>query len=143
MKIDRIELDSELYQKELDLRYRILRKPIGMTKEQVCSPVERQCDHFVMNDEEHVYGCVLLHRESATSGRLLQMAVDKSLQGNGLGARLVSALEAYAASVGITSVVLHSRQVAAGFYERLGYETFGEPFNEVGIRHVIMRKCIQ
>ena len=143
MKIDIIDLNHHLYNGELDLRFRVLREPLGMTRAQVPFPKEDEFIHFVLTDGTDVHGCVLFHRESAVSGRLLQMAVDPSQQGNGLGGKLVSKLETYVEGLGITTVTLHSREIAAGFYSSLGYERFGEPFTEVGINHLMMRKDLK
>jgi len=142
MEIKRVKLDSDDYLQELELRYRLLREPLGMTREQVCSPIEMECEHFIILDAGQICGCVLLHIDSPTTGRLLQMAVDSSQQGKGLGARLVSALESYAAKQGISNIHLHSREAAKGFYGRLGYVCYGEPFVEVGIAHIAMSKEI-
>ena len=140
LKVVQIDKNSPLYQLELELRFAVLREPLGMTRGQVKSPVEEQCLHFVLTSGTDVYGCVLLHLESATNGRLLQMAVAKSRQGEGLGSVLVKALEAHAINIGMASISLHSRAVAAGFYSSLGYCAYGEPFVEVGIDHVMMRR---
>jgi predicted GNAT family N-acyltransferase len=135
-----IDKHSPLYQSELMLRFLVLREPIGMTLEQVTSSIEDQCLHFVLTLGNEVYGCVLLHLESSTNGRLLQMAVATNRQGEGLGSVLVKALEAHAIKLGMVSISLHSRVEASGFYSSLGYKEFGERFMEVGIEHVKMRK---
>jgi predicted GNAT family N-acyltransferase len=49
-------------------------------------------------------------------------------------------LEAEGRERGFESFLLHSQTQAAGFYERLGYERFGDEFDEAGIPHVKMRK---
>jgi predicted GNAT family N-acyltransferase len=42
----------------------------------------------------------------------------------------------------MTSVFLHSRHYAAGFYEKLGYSICSEVFQEVGMDHFAMEKGI-
>jgi predicted GNAT family N-acyltransferase len=37
-------------------------------------------------------------------------------------------------------MVVHARDVAVGFYERLGYQSVGEPFVEIGLPHQTMEK---
>jgi Histone acetyltransferase len=69
-----------------------------------------------------------------------QVAVDEKLRRRGIGTALVSESERIARDAGYSRVVLHARMAAAGFYEKLGYEREGEPFTEVGIAHVAMRK---
>jgi predicted GNAT family N-acyltransferase len=43
---------------------------------------------------------------------------------------------------GYKRVYLHARQYAVDFYEKLGYSTFGEPFDEVSIPHRHMQKFL-
>jgi GNAT superfamily N-acetyltransferase len=75
-------------------------------------------------------------------GRLFQMAVTPPLQGRGLGAHLVAALEAELPRRGFTHVHLHARAHVVLFYERLGYAVYGEPFTEVNVPHRHMRKTL-
>jgi len=126
-----------LYEGELDLRYRVLRAPLGMGRHQVGFPGEDAALHVVAENAGHVVGCVLF---DFTSGRLRAMAVDPSLQRTGLGARLVERLEREVTAAGVRRVRLHARADVVGFYERLGYLQTGEPFVEVGIPHRALEK---
>lgn len=131
-----------LYAGELELRFRVLREPLGHTRDDVAFPFEADSLHLVAHLEEEVLGCVLFNPEDAHGGRLFQMAVAPHLQGQGLGARLVRTLEVELAQRGFTHVHLHARAPAVPFYERLGYAVFGEPYTEVGIPHRNMRKTL-
>lgn len=137
-----IHPEHPLYPAELELRFRVLREPLGYTREQVPFPFERESLHLVACQEERVLGCVLFHPEAGHSGRLFQMAVVPHLQGQGLGARLVRALEAELRRRGLCHVHLHARAHVVPFYARLGYAEYGEPFTEVGIPHRHMRKVL-
>jgi ribosomal protein S18 acetylase RimI-like enzyme len=134
--------DSPDYASELDLRWRVLRKPLGHGREAVAFPFEAESLHLVALDGQRVVGCVLFHPEGPGTGRLFQMAVEPDRQGSGLGTRLVRALEAEVARRGFHEVTLHARDSAVGFYARLGYQAFGEPYVEVGIPHQSMRKTL-
>jgi len=129
---------------EHDLRYRVLRAPLGMGRDTVRSPIEHESWHLCAFDgvsaDAALVGCVLFHIDEAEGGRLLQMAVDPRLQGLGLGRQLVQTLEARVAATGMTTIHLHARDSAIGFYERLGYEVEGDAYVEVGIPHHDMRK---
>jgi ribosomal protein S18 acetylase RimI-like enzyme len=145
------------YAAELDLRYRVLRAPLGLSRAQTLSAFEEQSVHLLAVDGDVVVGCVLFRPlgdpaqggqsgqsgQSARQGRLYQMAVEPQLQRRGIGAQLVAALEAEVARRGFDEVVLHARQAAVGFYEHAGYAAEGPPFIEVGIPHVKMRKLIR
>jgi 8-oxo-dGTP pyrophosphatase MutT (NUDIX family)/N-acetylglutamate synthase-like GNAT family acetyltransferase len=131
-----------LYPEELELRFRVLREPLGLARSEVTFPFEDQSLHLVASQAGTVVGCVLFHPEDAHGGRLFQMAVTPALQGRGLGARLVTALEEELRRRGFTHVHLHARANVVPFYERLGYEVYGEPFTERTIPHRHMRKTL-
>ncbi|MDQ3266633.1 MAG: GNAT family N-acetyltransferase [Myxococcota bacterium] len=140
MEIVLISPTHPLHPAEVDLRFRVLRAPLGIRREEVRYPLDEGSLHWVGVEEERVVGCVLFHPETAQRGRLLQMAVEPALQGRGMGRQLVRALEAEAASRGFEEVTLHAREEKVGFYLRLGYELYGDPFVEVGIPHRLMRR---
>ena len=138
-----IDTRDSRYAAEVDLRYRVLRAPLGMSRQQTLSPFEDGSLHMLAVDGDVVVGCVLFRPLAARQGRLYQMAVEPDRQRRGIGAQLVAALEAEVARRGFDEVVLHARAAAVGFYERAGYTVDGAPFVEVGIAHVKMRKLIR
>ncbi|WP_426733801.1 GNAT family N-acetyltransferase [Myxococcus faecalis] len=142
LALDFIPPGHALYAGELELRFRVLREPLGYTREQVTFPFEDTSLHLVAHVDGQVLGCVLFHPEDPRGGRLFQMAVTPELQGRQLGARLVRTLEAELVRRGLTQVHLHARQAVVPFYERLGYSTYAEAFLEVGIPHRHMRKSL-
>jgi predicted GNAT family N-acyltransferase len=135
--------DDPAVASERELRFRILREPLGMTRAEVTFPFEEDSLHLVAERDGRVIGCVLFHPETATTGRLFQMAVDSAAQRTGLGRRLVESLEAELRRRGIVDVHLHARAEAVPFYEGLGYVTYGEPFVEIGLPHRHMRKTVR
>jgi ribosomal protein S18 acetylase RimI-like enzyme len=132
-----------LEEAELDLRWRVLRAPLGHPREATRFPFEAESLHLVALEGPKVVGCVLFHPEGPHTGRLFQMAVEPALQGKHIGQQLVRALESEVAGRGFRTVTLHAREGAVGFYARLGYAVFGEPFSEVGIPHRHMRRQLQ
>ena len=142
MIMDLLFIDPKhaLYASELDLRFRILREPIGHTRADVRFTFEDRSLHLVAVDKARVMGCVLFHPDDHGGGRLYQMAVHSALQGQGLGTQLVNRLEIELRSRQTERIHLHARDVAVAFYERLGYRCVGEPFDEVGIVHYMMEK---
>ncbi|WP_323675569.1 GNAT family N-acetyltransferase [Halorubellus sp. PRR65] len=79
-------------------------------------------------------------RVDAVVGKVERVAVLESYRGTGVGRALMDALEDAGRERGFEGFLLHSQTRAAGFYERLGYERFGDEFDEAGIPHVKMRK---
>jgi ribosomal protein S18 acetylase RimI-like enzyme len=140
MELFFITPSDPLYASELELRFRILREPIGHTRADVRFAFEDESLHLVAVDRQRVFGCVLYYPDDQGGGRLFQMAVHGSLQGQGIGTRLVEHLEIELIQRGFERVSLHARDYATPFYEKLGYRCVGEPFDEVGLVHRIMEK---
>ena len=79
----------------------------------------------------------LLPAEDGVS-KIGRMAVIRPVRGANLGAQVLRALVDIARERGDARVVLHAQRSAEGFYQRMGFTVEGEPFDEVGIPHVIM-----
>lgn len=69
-----------------------------------------------------------------------QVAVVRELRGQGIGKALVAYAEALARKLGYRRMILHARETAVGFYEKLGYSRVGDRFEEVTIAHWTMEK---
>jgi predicted GNAT family N-acyltransferase len=70
------------------------------------------------------------------------MAVLQPLRGSGVGRQVIEALQAAARARGDREVVLSAQRSAEGFYQRLGYTAFGEPYDDVGIAHIDMKRAL-
>jgi GNAT superfamily N-acetyltransferase len=71
-----------------------------------------------------VHGAAQDLLESGQRCEILGLVVDEDCRGRGIGRRLVSAVEAWAASRGLESMTVRSNVARTGshpFYERLGY----------------------
>lgn len=68
------------------------------------------------------------------------MAVQNNLQGKGIGASIMSFAENLARDKGYQKIVMHARDTAIGFYEKLGYKVKGDGFIEVNVPHHVMEK---
>lgn len=73
-------------------------------------------------------------------GRIGRMAVLKAHRRKGLGAMVLTALEAEAAKRGLTGLVLHAQINAMPFYQKHGYIAEGRVFQEAGLPHIEMKK---
>lgn len=142
MQLIFITPEHPLYEQEIELRFQVLREPLGHTRAQVPFPFEQESLHLIACAAGRVLGCVLFHPENSRGGRLFQMAVAPEQQGRGMGRALVKALEAELSRRGVEEVRLHARAPVVPFYERLGYAVYGAPFLEVGVEHVHMRRSL-
>lgn len=134
------EYRGDDYDKEIALRYEILRKPLGLnyTPEQLEAEADEIRFHAYVDTE--LAGCLLLKPLSAQLLQMRQVAVLEKFQGLGIGKKLVSACEEYAVTHNYTAIILHARKTVTDFYGRLGYTICSEEYTEVGIPHFSMRK---
>ena len=135
--------NSALHQEAKGIRADVLRKPLGLPADDPAFNDKESDVHFVALENEQVVGVVVLvpHYKKGI-GKLRQMSTAEKARGKGYGIQLVKALEEYAAEHQMTSVFLHSRHYAAGFYEKLGYKITSDVFQEVGMDHFAMEKEI-
>jgi ribosomal protein S18 acetylase RimI-like enzyme len=127
------------YAAERELRYEVLRKPLGLGMGAEELPFERESFHLVAIRDGRPIGCLLFKPEGKT-GRIYQMAVDEKFRRQGIGSRMLAKMEEHLRDKGFTSAYLHARHHAVSFYEKNGYSVSGEPFIEVGIEHRLMKK---
>ncbi|HYE03323.1 MAG TPA: GNAT family N-acetyltransferase [Phycisphaerales bacterium] len=138
-------MSDPLYAQEVALREAVLLGPIGMDMaalEAEFPGYERRFEHFVAVLDHpsgpRVVGCVTLLADHPVpgTGKLMQMCVDRQRQGEGIGRRLVAALERRAfGELGLTGLYCHAQLPACGFYEKLGWSYEGDVFDEGGVPH--------
>lgn len=139
-EIREIAFNSDDYRKELFLRDRVLREPLGLSlfDEYLENEIlDIHLGYFVNNE---LVGTLILTRLNDTEYKMRQVAVEPNMQGKGIGKRLVEYAEEYVKGKGGTKIVLHARKYITPFYEKLGYVKTGKEFTEVTITHVKMYK---
>jgi len=139
--VQKIDTDNPLYQDERALRNKILLRPIGVP-DHAWEMHDENSWHFVALDDHKVVGCVVLVPVEAHKAQLIQMAVDGSCQGKGVGKKLVHALVEFAISEHIQEILCHARENVVDFYAKLGFEVYDDPFVEVGIVHRHMKMTV-
>ena len=83
----------------------------------------------------------MLQPTAPHQGQVRFMAVAPEAAGTGLGRQLMAYLENQAQAAGLTELVLHAREAAVGFYQRLGYAVVAPSHTLFGvIPHFLMRK---
>lgn len=87
-------------------------------------------------------GTARLFEKSPGVAQIGRMAVVRVMRGSGLGGDLLKALVDIAKARGDKEVRLHAQCSAQAFYARAGFDPVGEPFDEVGIAHIEMRKVL-
>lgn len=143
MNVTEIFVDSPEYPATVELRNKILRKPIGLVPHPSEFVGEDRQWHFAAYDEhDQLCGCVVLNPLDNGVVKLRQMAVAEHAQRQGIGSALIQFAEQTAADRNIHTIKMAARVSAIPFYQRLGYSTEGTDFIEVGIPHITMKKSL-
>jgi predicted GNAT family N-acyltransferase len=134
---------------EMQAVYRI-RHDVFVCEQKVPLELERDeddevADHFLATagDARTPAGAGRLVAEPGGVAHLGRLAVLPAYRGTGLGVALVRAIEQRAAEHGLRVVELAAQTHALRFYERLGYEAFGEEFDDAGLPHRHMHKTLE
>ena len=143
MAMKEIIFDSPEYDQMIQLRLDVLRKPLGLSYTPEELKEEKNDILLGAFEDDHLLACCVLSAINHSTIKLRQMAVEKKLQGKGVGASLLRFAENIAGDRGYTYMVMHARETAIGFYEQNGYKTDGERFTEVTIPHYKMIKKIK
>jgi len=132
----------EQYRQYFDLRWRILCAPWNQPRGIERDPSDATSIHLMAVAEDgSVLGAGRLHFNSATEAQIRYMAVETGQQRQGIGSRLLQALEEQARRSGASEMTLNARETAVAFYNRHGYCSEG-PGHLLfdSIAHLKMRK---
>ncbi|WP_136601910.1 GNAT family N-acetyltransferase [Salinigranum halophilum] len=143
-RVKRVETDEELAA-ALAVRERVFVEEQGVPPELEVDEYDSRdgATHFVAFDGDSPVGAARLRAyEGGNRGKVERVAVLDTYRGEGLGARLMDAVEAAAERQGFEALVLHAQTAVEGFYARRGYRRVGEEFEEAGIRHVEMVRSV-
>ena len=135
-----IDYYSDEYNEELNLRNKVLRKPLGMNLFVENLEKEKYDVHLGAFINKHMVGVLILTELTGSEIKMRQVAVEEEVRGHNIGSELVHFAEEYCKDKGNTLMVLNARKTAVGFYEKLGYDTLGEEFLEINIPHFKMHK---
>jgi predicted GNAT family N-acyltransferase len=143
MYILQIEFGTPAFDEAVQLRYEVLRRPLGLTytEEQLAAEYD-QLHLAAYSDAAVLIGYLNLTPQDAQIVKMRQVAVAPTWQRKGVGNALVQASEELAQQLGFTQMVLHARETAVPFYNALGYNSVGAQFEEVGIPHFRMEKAL-
>jgi ribosomal protein S18 acetylase RimI-like enzyme len=103
--------------------------------------------HFGIYDAETLLGVISVFKASSpyfletAQFQIRGMAILESQQKKGLGEKLVLEAEAYSAQNGGERIWFNAREVAVGFYKKMGYTVIGDVFNITDVGpHYVMHK---
>jgi GNAT superfamily N-acetyltransferase len=124
-----------------DLRYRILRKPWNQPIGSERNEGDSSEQHFAMYSGINLLAVGRLDKCEEKKRQIRFMAVEKNEQGSGFGKLLMIEMEKYCRNDEVNEIILHARESAILFYEKLSYQLQEPSYKLFGeIQHYLMSK---
>ena len=139
LEVKLVVTESELEQ-AIAVRFRVFVTEQSIPPEEELDAADATATHAIALFQGKVVGTGRLVLNDSSQAHIGRMAVDAAWRRKGVGARILEFLEQSARSQGLKRCVLHAQEYVKSFYAAHGYQEHGEPFLEVGIPHVEMRK---
>lgn len=102
-----------------------------------------RCAHWIAWFRKEPVGTARLRITPDGKAKAERVAVRQGYRARGIGAALMAELEQEAARLGHRQLVLSAQTHVIPFYERLGYEAYGDVFIDAAIPHRMMRKPLE
>jgi predicted GNAT family N-acyltransferase len=140
ISIRRPETDGE-WETYYDMRYRILREPLGKERGSERNEGDATGIHFALYDNDKLKAIARLDNAGENSAQVRFVAVETVLQGKGYGRQIMEATEVTAKNAGSHTMILHARDYAVDFYLRLGYQMIEPSYKLFDVlQHYLMEK---
>lgn len=138
-----IAADDESRDQAIAVREEVFVEGQGVPPERERDGHDEEATHLLARQDDTPIGTARLRRIDDDRAKVERVAVRESYRGVGWGRRLVNRVEAVARERGVETLVLHSQTAVEGFYQRLGYHTTSDVFEDAGIPHVEMEKSLE
>ena len=127
-----------------NLRWKILRKPLGQEIDSIKDELENKSYHLVaLLDEINIIGVGRLHSLNKEKSQIRYMAISKKYQKLNVGKKILKGLELRAKTDNKKHIVLHARESALNFYINNGYKIVEKSHLLLGkMQHYLMIKKI-
>jgi predicted GNAT family N-acyltransferase len=101
--------------------------------------IDGECRHIIAeNAAGEAIGCARL----LPDGHIGRVAVLAEARGQGVGDALLERMIALATELGYERVIVNAQTHALAFYERHGFVALGAEFDDAGIPHRAMERCL-
>ncbi len=132
------ELEWDVY---YDLRYRVMREPLQKPRGSEKNEGDALGQHFALYENGILQAIARLDTSEPRIAQVRFVAVELTTQGKGFGKLIMIAVEQKAKEDGNSKMILHARDYAVKFYEKLDYTLLGESYKLFDIlQHYLMEK---
>lgn len=131
--------DVEL-QEAFEVRRQVFVREQGISEDLVFDGHDREALHMVVKGGERVIGSARVQILAGNQAKLERMAVLERYRRRGIGREMLLFLDAVWKDKQVQQVIIHAQLEVVPFYKLCGFDEFGLPFQEAGIKHIEMRK---
>lgn len=140
LQIKLVETEEEM-EAAIGVRFRVFVAEQQVPAEEELDEFDATATHTIAIHKGQVIGTGrVVYGDEDSAARIGRMAVDAQWRRRGVGGRILKFLEEEATAQGVSTYILNAQVYVKDFYAAHGYVERGEPFLEVDIPHVLMRK---
>lgn len=142
IEVELIEPDSRKYHLACQLRYKLFFAEHDLPWEVVDDRPHGDVSHAAISIEDRLVAYGQLVRHSDRIYQICQMVVEPDYQKQNLGRKILSTFIEIARQEGAIALTLNARLTAIGFYQKLGFKTYGKSFPSAttGVPHITMNR---
>lgn len=127
----------------IELRRQVFVEEQSVPLELEVDGLDPQCRHVLaLDDRGEPVGTARLRATAPGVFKVERVCVVSEMRSRGIGDRIMGAVEEWARELEAVELRLSAQLPALRFYERLGWTSEGEVFEEAGIPHLFMKKRV-
>lgn len=126
------------FQEIVAIRTSVFQDEQGVKPELEFDGLDEAATHFLAYDGEKAVGTARIRFLDAHTAKLERVAVLQERRKYGIGRKIVETVLEFLANKNISDLRIHAQISVVTFYQKLGFVTEGEPFDEAGIPHIKM-----
>ena len=133
----RLIKNKEESEQVFDIRKRVFTEEQGISSELDRDGEDPNSDQVIALLDNQAIGCGRI-RHLDNKAKFERLAVLKEFRGKGYGQEILNSMVNYSKSLEFSEIYLDAQYHTKDFYKRQGFKIRGEPFQEVGIKHIEM-----
>ncbi|MFC2032880.1 GNAT family N-acetyltransferase [Chloroflexota bacterium] len=136
-----VETDEEL-EAALELRRQVFSLEKGIAESLVCDAQDREALQMIVKSGSAIIGTARIRFHGDNCAKIERMAVIRGWRRWGIGRGIMTFLTDELKWRRVDKVVLHAQHDVVHFYKSMGYGISGTPFEEAGVKHLLMERSL-
>lgn len=124
------------------IRYQVFQIEQGVEPSLEFDGQDETADHILAYLNGQPVGTARIRRLDARSAKVERVAVLQQARGLGIGKKIMEASLQHLKATHVSEVHIHAQLQVKDFYQKMGFQSEGEIFEEAGIPHVKMKKLL-